>query len=132
MAARRANMRGLNSRVWRTVIPLSALMTWVGLLIFTGFVPPQSLQALVVVFVLLFLALTSTFIPLIYLIRKIFARRQLTSFLTGSAVRESILLTICIVFNLFLRLLHSWSVITSLLTLAIAAVIEVLMLGQSE
>jgi len=103
---------------------------WAGLLLFTRFVAPHTTLAFVAFFVLLGVALTSTFSPVLYFI----SLRFLSAFRYRASVRHAIrqgaLLALCIIFNLILLALHSWSVFTAILIVGIAIVVEVLSLGR--
>jgi hypothetical protein len=121
--------RAIRGRKLLVAGPVVALLAWSGLLLFTSVVPPTGVQVIVVVFVLLSLALVATLAPLVYLIRASLPRARGAPFAANHALRESVLLTTGIVFNLWLRLLHSWSIFTALISLGIIVVIEILIGG---
>jgi hypothetical protein len=82
-------------------------------------------------FVLLGVALLCTFAPLIYLISRLILRRRVTRPLRISQVtRQTVLISAWIIFNLLLRLLHSWSIFTAVVSFGIIMVIEFLALGR--
>jgi hypothetical protein len=107
--------------------PVLALLSLGGLLLFTRFVPPASVQAIVCVFVLLTLTLLGTTAPLLYGIRKLFPRTRRDNFTTNHSLREAALLSTYIVFNVLLRVLHSWSLFSALVSAAIVVVLEILL-----
>jgi len=107
-----------------------AVIGWGGLLLFTRFVPPHTSLAFVAFFVLLGVAITSTFSPVLYFL----SRRFLTSHGYRASVRHALrqgaLIALCVIFNLILLALHSWNAFTAVLILGIAIVVEVLSLGR--
>jgi hypothetical protein len=131
MTSNYPSKRGIRGRTLLIIAPTTAFLTWGILLLFTRFVPPQSPWSLVFVLFLVGLALTSTFSPLIYLIRMIiFPKARLAPATANHALREATLISICIVFNMVLHLFHSSSILTILASFGIILVIEVLILGQ--
>ena len=120
----------MTNRTVRYVLMLLALLAWGGLLLFTHFVPPQAVLAYVTFFVLLSVALICTFSPLAYFISLRFISSRLYRATMRHALRQGALLTLWIVFNLLLRVLHSWSIFTAIVSLGIILVIEVLSLGR--
>src|SRR5437879_6810637 len=88
----------------RLLLLTFASLTWGGLILFTGYVPPQSGLAVFIFFLLLTLALLCTLIPLIYLLTRPLATRFYKLDLR-LAFRQGSLLSIWILFNLILRLL---------------------------
>ena len=109
---------------------LVALLAWGTLLAFTYFEPPNSVTKFVVVFVLLFVALACTLTPLAYLISLRFISSRLYRATLRHALRQGTLLSLLIVFNLVLRALHSWSIFTTIVSLGIVAVIELLSMAR--
>lgn len=109
---------------------LVALLAWGELLAFTYFEPPNSVTKFVVVFVLLFVALACTLTPLAYLISLRFISSRLYRATLRHALRQGTLLSLLIVFNLVLRALHSWSIFTTIVSLGIVAVIELLSMAR--
>ena len=65
---------------------LIAPLAWIGLALFTRFVPPQTVLAFITVFVLLGVALTSTLSPIAYFV----VRRFLSSRLYRATVRHGV------------------------------------------
>jgi hypothetical protein len=112
------------------VMALMALLAWGALLAFTHFEPPGGVANFVVVFILLFVALACTFSPLAYLISLRFISSRLYRATLRHSLRQGMLLALWIVFNLILRALHSWSLFTTIVSLGIVAVIEVLSLAR--
>lgn len=105
-----------------------ALLAWGGLLLFTRFVPPQTVPAFLAFFVILLVALTSTFTPVTFLIgRWILTGRQYRVTVRQS-IRESALLALVVILNLILRALHSWNLAMAIVLLVAAVVVEVLAL----
>lgn len=118
-----------NRAVLYTLIFL-ALLAWGGLLAFTYFVPPHTILAFVALFMLLAVALTCTFSPLAYLVTLLFLSSRLYRFTIRHALRQGALLSLCIVFNLILLALHSWSIFTAIVIFFAAVVVEVLSLAK--
>lgn len=107
-----------------------APLVWGGLLLFTHFVPPHTLAAFIAFFVLLTVALTSTFSPVAYFVTLRFLSSRLYRATVRHALRQGALLSLCIVLNLLLRALHSWSIFTAIVIFVVAVVIEVLSLAR--
>ena len=120
----------MTNRTSLNMLMLLAPLAWAALLIFTHFVPPQSVQAYITFFVLLGVALTITLSPLAYFIGRRFMSSRLHRGTTRHALREGALVSIWVVFNLLLRALHSWSLFVAIVSLGIIIVIEVLSLGR--
>ncbi|HYX48263.1 MAG TPA: hypothetical protein VE843_00865 [Ktedonobacteraceae bacterium] len=120
----------MTNRTSLNMLLLLALLAWAALLIFTHFVPPQSVQAYVTFFVLLGVALMSTFSPLAYFISLRFLSSRLHRATMRNALREGSLVSLWVVFNLLLRALHSWSLFVAIVSLGIIIVVEVLSLGR--
>lgn len=121
--------RALNIRTLLIITPIVALFAWAGLLIFTRYVPPASIPAFVVVFVLLELALFCTFVPLTYLVTRGVLAKRIARPTIRHALRQSLLFSIFIEFNLLLRVLHSWGLFTALVSFIIIVVVEFLALS---
>lgn len=122
--------RKMSARGLLITMVVVMLLAWGGLLVFTRYVPPQSVPAIAAVFVLLSVALFCTFVPLTYLItRAIFAARSRRPRLS-QAVREGGLISAWLIFNLLLRVLQSWSLFTTLVSFGIIVVVEILVLGR--
>lgn len=109
---------------------LLALVAWGALLAFTHFEPPTGITNFVVVFILLFVALACTFSPLAYVISLRFISSRLYRATLRHSLRQGLLLSFWIVFNLVLRALHSWSLFTAIVSLGIIAVVELLSLAR--
>ncbi|RAQ96644.1 hypothetical protein [Thermogemmatispora tikiterensis] len=107
-----------------------ALPVWAAFLLFTYFVPPQGLLAFVAFFVLLLGALICTFAPLAYLCGLLFISSRLYRATIRHALRQGTLLALCIVLNLILRALHSWSIVAALAIVAAAVLVEILSLAK--
>ena len=120
----------MTNRAALYLLMLLAPLAWGGLLLFTHFVPPQTVLAYVTFFVLLSVALICTFSPLAYFISLRFISSRLYRATMRHALRQGALLALWIVFNLLLRVLHSWSIFTAIVSLGIVIVIEVLSLGR--
>ena len=74
-----------------------APLAWIGLLLFTRFVPPHTTMAFVTVFVLLYVALTSTLAPLAYIISLRFLSSRLYRTTVRHSLRQGALLSLWIV-----------------------------------
>lgn len=107
-----------------------APLAWAGLAIYAYFVPPRGLLSFVAFFLLLDVALTSAFAPIAYAINLRFISSRLYRATVRHAIRQGALLALVIVLNLILRALHSWSIITAIIILAAAIVIEVVSLAR--
>lgn len=120
----------MSKRMVLYLMLLLAPFLWGGLLLFTRFVPPHTLLAFIFFFLLLGTALTCIFSPLAYFIGLRFLSSRLYRATVRHAVRQGILLSLCIVLNLILRALHSWNIFTALLTVGAVLVIEILSLAR--
>jgi hypothetical protein len=111
-------------------ICLIALFIWGGLFLFTYQIRPATSLALAAFFLILTSALISTFAPLAYILgqRLLFTRRYRPT--VGQSLRQGILLTLVVIANLMLRLLHSWNMLTAIVIIAAAIVIEILSLAR--
>lgn len=107
-----------------------APLAWAGLAIYAYFVPPRGLLSFIAFFLLLDVALTSAFAPIAYAIGLRFISSRLYRATVRHAIRQGALLALVIVLNLILRALHSWSIITAIIILAVAIVIEVVSLAR--
>jgi hypothetical protein len=112
-----------------TLIMLASI-AWVALVLFVNLVPPGSVLVFVAFFILLYVALTSTFSPIAYLISLRFVASRLYRATVRHAIRQGALLALCIVLNLILRALHSWNILTAILIFVAAIVIEVVSLAR--
>jgi hypothetical protein len=120
----------MTNRIALNLLMVLAPLAWAALLVFTHFVPPQTVLAYATFFVLLGVALTSTFSPLAYFISLRFISSRLYRATVRHALRQGALLSLWIVFNLLLRALHSWSLFVAIVSLDIILVVEVLALGR--
>ncbi len=82
----RRTRRRVSRRAALYTLVIIAPLAWIGLLLFTRFVPPRTTTAFVTVFVLLYVALTSTLAPLAYVI----SLRFLSSRLYRATVRHAL------------------------------------------
>jgi len=120
----------MNRRTALYTLAILAPLAWVMLVVYTHFVPPRDAPAFAAFFVLLYVALTSTFAPLAYAIGLRFISSRLYRATLRHSLRQGALLALWIVFNLLLRALHSWSIFTALVSLGILVVVEILSLAQ--
>lgn len=103
---------------------------WGALLLYTRFIPPHTLLAYFTLFILLGLAITSTFTPIAYFIGLRFLSSRLARATVRHALRQGILLSLCIVLNLILLALHSWNIFAAIIIFAAALVIEIVSLAK--
>lgn len=120
----------INNRTTLTLLLLLAPVTWAGLLVFTHFVPPVGTLTYTTFFVLLGVALTCTFSPIAYFIGLRFLSSRLYRTTVRHALRQGVLLSLCIVLNLLLRSLHSWNIFAAIVIFIAAIVIEVVSLAR--
>ena len=123
-------MAKLTNRNALYLLIVLAPFAWGGLLLFTRYVPPHIPLAYAAFFLLLGIALTSTFSPLAYLIALRFLSSRLYRATVRHALRQGALLSLCIILNLLLRSLHSWNIFTAILIFGAAIVIEVVSLAR--
>lgn len=126
MTTNGSGRRRIDGHTLLIVMSAAALPAWGALLLFTRYVPPRTVPAFVVFFLLLGMALVCTFSPLIYLV----TRRILPGRTVRHAIRQAGLISVWVVFNLLLRVLHSWNIFTAIVSFAIIVVIEILALGR--
>jgi hypothetical protein len=112
------------------ILLLLALVTWSSLALFTRFIAPDTVLAFIAFFVILEIALTSTFAPVAYTIGHFVLAARPYQTTIRQSLRQGALLALVIVLNLMLRALHSWNIFTALIILAAAIVIEVLFLAR--
>ena len=103
---------------------------WGGLLLFTRFIPPHTILAFIAFFVLIGIAITSTFAPIAYFISLRFLSSRLYRTTVRHALRQGVLLSLCIILNLILLSLHSWNIFAAIIIFAAAIVIEVVSLAK--
>ncbi len=123
-------MTKINNRTTLYLLLILALLVWGGLLAFTRFVAPDSVPVYTIFFVLLAVALSCTFAPIAYFINLRFLSSRLYRATMRHALRQSVLLSLCIVLNLLLRSLHSWNIFTAIIIFVAAIVIEVVSLAR--
>ena len=110
---------------------LIGVVAWGGLLLFTYFVEPQSVLALVIFFLTVSVALTSTFAIITYGIGRYMLPSRVYHATIRRAIRQGALLSLAIVLNLILHILHSGSIFTAIMILGAAVVLEVLVLAKA-
>ena len=103
---------------------------WGGLLLFTRFIPPHTILAFIAFFVLIGIAITSTFAPIAYFISLRFLSSRLSRTTVRHALRQGALLSLCVILNLILLSLHSWNIFAAIIIFAAAIVIEVVSLAK--
>lgn len=120
----------MTTRVSLSLLLLLALVAWGMLVLFTHLIAPGTALSFITFFIILLVALTSTFTPVAYAIsRALLAQRAYRPTL-GQSLREGALLALAIVLNLLLLSLHSWNIFTALASVAAAVVLEVLFLAR--
>lgn len=107
-----------------------APLAWAGVLLFTRFVPPSTTWAFVTLFLLLGIAMASTFAPIAYGIGLRFITSRLYRATMRHALRQGVLLSLAVILNLILLVLHSWNVLAAFIILAAAVLVEVLSLAR--
>ncbi len=122
--------RRISTRALLIILSMVALCTWGGLLLFTRYVPPRGVLALVVFFALLETALICTLTPLTYLVTRAILVKRSYRPTSAQAIRQAVLISTWVAFNLLLRVLHSWSIFTAAVSFAIIVVVEILVLGR--
>lgn len=108
---------------------LITLVAWSGLLLFTYFVEPQSTLALVIFFLITSVALTSIFAIIAFGVGHVFPVRIYHTTIRR-AIRQGALLSLTIMLNLILRILHSGSIFTAIIIVGAVLVLEVLTLAK--
>jgi hypothetical protein len=107
-----------------------ALLAWIALLIFTGFVPPHTVLAFITFFLILCVALLCTLTPITYILGRLLLLRRRYLVTIGYALRQATLLAFVILLNMILRALHSWNIFAALVILAAAVITEILALAR--
>ena len=120
----------MSRRTLLIIMVLVALLAWGGLLLYTYFVAPVGVPAILVSFCLLGVGLLCAFIPLIYFISHLILTARNSRPRLAHASRQAALISAWIIFNLLLRLLHSWSIFTAVVSFGIIIVVEFLALGR--
>jgi hypothetical protein len=123
-------MLRLSNRTALYILILLAPLVWGGLLLFTRFVPPHTTPAFIAFFILLGVALTSTFSPIAYFISLRFLSSRLYRATVRHAIRQGALLSLCIILNLILLSLRSWNIFTAIVIFVAAIIIEVVSLAR--
>jgi len=123
-------MLKLTNRATIYILLALAPIFWGALLLYTRFIPPRTLLAYFTLFILLGLAITSTFTPIAYFIGLRFLSSRLARTTVRHALRQGILLSLCIVLNLILLALHSWNIFAAVIIFAAAIVIEIVSLAK--
>ena len=123
-------MLKLTNRATLYILLLLAPFLWGGLLLFTRFIPPHTILAFIAFFVLIGIAITSTFAPIAYFISLRFLSSRLSRTTVRHALRQGALLSLCVIFNLILLSLHSWNIFAAIIIFAAAIVIEVVSLAK--
>lgn len=108
---------------------LITLVAWSGLLLFTYFVEPRSTLAVVIFFLIASVALTSIFAIIAFGVGRMLPARIYHTTIRR-AIRQGALLSLAIVLNLMLRILHSGSIFTAIMIVGAALVLEVLALAK--
>jgi hypothetical protein len=120
----------MSNRSSLLLLLLIAPLSWGGLLLFSYFVPPASFLSFATFFLVLTVALTSTFSPIAYVIGSRVLSLRLYRTTMRYAIRQGALLSLVIVLNLIMRSLQSWNVFTAIVILGAAVVLEVLSLAR--
>jgi hypothetical protein len=121
--------RGVSIRAFLIILAITALLAWGGLLLFTRYIAPANALDFLVFFVLLGPALLCTLAPLIYLVTRAILARRLYRPTMIQVIREAGLISALVIFNLLLRVLHSWSIFTAIVSFGIIVVTEILALS---
>jgi hypothetical protein len=121
----------MSHRTLLIIMILGALLAWGGLLLFTRFVAPSGVPSFLGFFSLLGAGLLCIFTPLIYLVARLILAARNSRPTLGQATRQAGLISAWIIFNLLLRLLHSWSIFTAIVSFGIIVVLEFLALGRN-
>ena len=107
-----------------------APLAWTILLLFTRFVPPDSIIAFIAFFCVLAIAVTFTVAPIAYFVEvRLFPKLQPQA-LQYHALRQGFLLAVVLILNLFFRALHSWNIFMFIVSLGAAFMIELLSMAR--
>ena len=109
---------------------LVAPFAWGGLLLFTRYIPPHTLPAFIVFFLILAIGMICIFAPIAYFIGAYLFSSRLYQATSRHALRQGTILALIIILNLILRALHSWSIFTAIVILVAAIVIEIISLAR--
>lgn len=120
----------MTNRVLLYTLIAIALLSWGGLLLFTYYVPPPNPMSFVIFFLILMVALTSTFAPLTYLVGgRLFATWHYHATMRA-AIRQGALIASAVILNIIFYSLDSWNIFMAIVILAAAAVVEMLFLAH--
>ena len=120
----------LTNRATLYILFILAPFLWGGLLLYTRFIPPHTIPAFVAFFVLIGIAITSTFAPIAYFISLRFLSSRLARTTVRHSLRQGALLSLCVILNLILLSLHSWNIFAAIIIFAAAIVIEIVSLAK--
>jgi hypothetical protein len=109
---------------------LIAFVAWGGLLFFTYFIEPQSPSALVIFFLIASMTLTSTLSISIYTISCYLLPSKRYHATIRRAIRQGAFLSLAIMLNLILLVLHSGNFLTGIIIVGATFVMEVLILAK--
>ena len=109
---------------------LIALFAWSGLLLFTYFVKPQSALAFIIFLLIVSVALTSTLAIIAYGISRYLFTSRVYRATIRRAIHQGALLSLAIVLDLILRILHSGNIFTAIMIVGATLVLEVLTLAK--
>jgi hypothetical protein len=118
-----------NRTVLYTLLAIAAV-AWIALALFTRFVPPTTVAALLAFFLVLLVALISSLTPLTFMLSKRLLEGRYYRVTIRQALRQSCLLALAVMLNLGLRALHSWNPVMALIILAAAVIVEILFLAR--
>jgi hypothetical protein len=113
-----------------SLLGVTALLAWGGLVLYTHFIAPQSVFAFFIFFIILIIALTSTLTPIAYFIGARIVSSQRYRATVRYAFRQALLLSLAIELNLLLRSLHSWNIAVGIALLGAAVIVEILSLAR--
>lgn len=118
------------NRVFLFIVLAVALVAWIALLLFTYFVPPQTFLALVVTLLLIGIALASSSTLVAYAIGRWLLSKRGYYVTVRYALRQGTLVALVVVLNIVLRLFQSWNIVTALVLVGAAVIVEVLFLAR--
>jgi hypothetical protein len=131
MTTKSSGRRSVGGRNVLQALALAMLPAWGLLLLFTRFVSPQSIGSFTLFFLLLGLALFCTLVPSLYLLTHWIIAPHRYRASIRHATRQAGLIDLWVLFNLLLRLFHSWNIFTAAISFAIVVVLELLALGHN-
>ena len=112
------------------ILAISALLAWLGLLLFTRYVAPQSVLAFLIFFLLLSIALLCTLIPAVYFLSQVILARWSGRPNMLIVTRQSAWIAGWIILNLLLRAFHGENIFIALISFGIIIIGELLLLGR--